>query len=249
MSLVWLKFHLVQKELIFPLLLAWGSSLGFCLAFVHAPQLSESALTLNLTWAVHTTQLSDCSRQSWVFIGTGLFTLGTSLHQEVCTALHCYISDYSSQYLHIKWVLYLASSSQSLLLPWLLKNKFLPTLFFFQPVVVERLLCPLRSQNLSQVHSLISYCFFLFPCSAPFYFLILRQHPRLLSLAVALSVSLRPDWISSRFDVDFSSATPCLASLTSLLASLECSHSNPNPNRLVTHPNLGEGELPTPKIL
>lgn len=82
-----LRFHLVQKELIFPLLLAWRSSLAFCIAFVHTPQLSESALTLNLTWAVHTTQPSDCSRESWVFIGAGLFTLCTSLHQEVCTAL------------------------------------------------------------------------------------------------------------------------------------------------------------------
>lgn len=49
-------------------------------------------------------------------------------------------------------------------------------------------------------------------CAASFHFLILYQRPRLLSLAVALSTSLRPDWIASKFNIQVCICDPAGAS-------------------------------------
>lgn len=78
--------------------------------------------------------------------------------------------------------------------------------------------------------------------TAPFHFLILRPRKRLLSLAGALSTSLRADCLSSWFDIQFCTCDSVRGVATVIIWVFEI-HKLSRQADQVPHPDLGDGEL------
>lgn len=102
-------------------------------------------------WVSHCCSLQGCSVRftrhafpSWQRARP--FTLRDSLHQEACGASHPQLK-YKEIGLYCVIFADEISTVFSIFFSITYSCMFVPTFFFFQPVVVERVLCPLRSQN------------------------------------------------------------------------------------------------------